>query len=65
MKDDYTTNSQYLSRIFLALKGWENVLFELGIDRVNTSCVFSWTRDDLPTDQEFQVLRGERCCGYL
>ena len=29
MKDDYTTNSNYLTYIFL-IKGWENVHFELG-----------------------------------
>ena len=29
MKDDYTTNSPYLTHTFL-FKGWENVLFELG-----------------------------------
>ena len=29
MKDDYTTNSHYLTLMHLILKGWENVLFEL------------------------------------
>ena len=32
MKDDYTTNSHYLIHL---LKSWENVLFELGSERVN------------------------------
>ena len=33
MKDDYATNSHYLTHSF-PLKGWENVLFELGSERV-------------------------------
>ena len=33
MKDDYTTNSHYLTHTFL-LECWENVLFELGSERV-------------------------------
>ena len=33
MKDDYTTNSHYLTYTFL-LEGWENVPFELGSERV-------------------------------
>ena len=32
MKDDYTTNSHYLINFYW--KGWENVLFELGGERV-------------------------------
>ena len=32
MKDDYTTNSHYLTYTFL--RGWENVLLELGSERV-------------------------------
>ena len=36
MKDDHTTNSHYLTYTFLQfLKGWENLLFELGSERVN------------------------------
>ena len=34
MKDDRTTNSHYITYTF-HLKGWENVLFELGSERVN------------------------------
>ena len=34
LKDDYTTNSQSTALIHFALKGWENVLFELRSDRV-------------------------------
>ena len=33
MKDDYTANSHYPSLIRFALKGWVNVLFELGSER--------------------------------
>ena len=35
----YTTNSHYLTHTFL-LKGWENVLFEIGRERLNE--VISW-----------------------
>ena len=34
MKGDHTTTSPYLTYTFL-LGGWENVLFELGSERVN------------------------------
>ena len=48
MKDDYTTNSHYLTYTFLLVKGWENVLFEFGSERVkrqgesypHTTCCF-------------------------
>ena len=33
MKDDYTSNSHYLTHS--SLKGWENALFELQSERVN------------------------------
>ena len=36
MKDDYTTNSHYLILTHFSLKGWENVLFELG-EKINVS----------------------------
>ena len=39
MKDDYTTNSHYLTDTFL-LKGWENVLFELRNERVNICVIW-------------------------
>ena len=36
MKDDYTTNSHYCTLLTRFLfRGWENVLFELGSNRVN------------------------------
>ena len=35
MKDDYISNSHYVAQIHFFLKGWENVLFELGSERVN------------------------------
>ena len=35
MKDDYPTNSHYVSPIHFSLEGWENVLFELRSERVN------------------------------
>ena len=35
MKDDYTTNFHCITYTFL-LKGWKNVLFELGSERVKT-----------------------------
>ena len=50
------TNSHYL---IYSLKGWENVLFELGSERVNALCSslimtdtihpmnFDWTRSDI------------------
>ena len=31
MKDDYTTNSHTTSPKHFSIKGWENVLFELGV----------------------------------
>ena len=34
MKDDYATNSHYLNYTFL---GWENVIFELGSEKVKTA----------------------------
>ena len=30
MKDDYTTNSHYVTFIYVSLEGWENILFTLG-----------------------------------
>ena len=41
MKDDYTTNSHYITHTF-SLKGWENVLFELGSERVHKDGVAAW-----------------------
>ena len=40
MKDDYTANSHYITYTFL--RGWENVLFELGSERVKRlgECTF-------------------------
>ena len=35
MKDEYTTNSHHLTDF--SSKGWENVLFELGSERVNVT----------------------------
>ena len=35
MKDDYASNSHYLIHTFPFIKGWEDVLFELGSKRVN------------------------------
>ena len=35
MKHDHTTHSQYLTYTLLFKKGWENVIFELGIERVD------------------------------
>ena len=41
MKDDYTTNSHYPTySIHFCLKGWQNVLFELGIKRLNVTLLF-------------------------
>ena len=34
MKDSYTANSYYLACTYFTLKGWDNVLFELGSERV-------------------------------
>ena len=34
MKDDYTTNSRYLTHTSPLQKGWENVLFELRSEMV-------------------------------
>ena len=34
MKDDYTTNSHYLTYTFLSSKGWENVLLGLETDLI-------------------------------
>ena len=39
MKDDSTTNAHYTSPMHFSLKGWENVLFELGSERENTKTV--------------------------
>ena len=36
MKYDFTTSSHYLTHTFL-LKSWENVLFELGTERVEAN----------------------------
>ena len=41
MKDDYTNNSHYLTYISLALKGWENVPFDLGSKEVKVQEVLS------------------------
>ena len=35
MKNDYTSNSHYLTYTFFSLEGWENELFELGSERAN------------------------------
>ena len=35
MKDDYTTNSHYLTLYISLMEGWENVAFDLGNERVN------------------------------
>ena len=35
MKDDYATNSHYFTNLYISLlEGWENVLFELGSERI-------------------------------
>ena len=39
MKDDYTTNSNNLTYIHFSLKGWENVLFELGSECISNQSV--------------------------
>ena len=44
MKDDYTTNSRYLTYAF-SLKSWENVLFELRSERVKQGS--HWGRANL------------------
>ena len=35
MKNDYTSNSHYLTYTSFSLEGWENELFELGSERAN------------------------------
>ena len=43
MKDDYSANSLTTSPIHFYIKGWENVLFELGSERVRSAegCVIA------------------------
>ena len=38
MRDNYSTNSHYLSLYISLQKGWENVLFELGSESVKIKC---------------------------
>ena len=49
MKDDYNTNSRYLTCIF-SLKGWENGLFELRSERVNATVAQS--HSIMPLDED-------------
>ena len=55
MKDDYTTNSHCLTYTVPFLKGWKNVLFELGSERVIWHSPFSLLSLSLPALSEWNL----------